>query len=221
MASSLPTGISGASRGQNGSTDPIRRCWHFANANANGVVNRVEDGGCRRDHRLLPDSLGAEGTDGRTLFNQYGFYRRHVAYGGNQVVVQILSFAGREFLHERHAESLGGAAFDLAFNQSGIDRSSDIMSCRNPEHAHGSEFDIHLHLGQMRAEAVHGIWIPLTILVERAGRRIERGFLRQDIPVLVERKIGKVNRKSLAVVNSDHSSVTKFEGCAVTGTGHT
>src|SRR5438552_18858631 len=121
MASSLPTGISAASRGQNGSTDPIRRCWHFANANANGVVNRVEDGGCRRDHRLLPASLGAEGTDGRTLFNQYGFSPRHVAYGGNQVVVQILSFAGRELLHDRHAEFLGGGACGSACSQSGVE----------------------------------------------------------------------------------------------------
>src|SRR5258707_2240839 len=220
MASSSPTRVSEGTRGQNGGTNPIRGCGDFANANADGVVNRVEDGGRSRDHRLLPDSLGAEGTDGRTLFNQYGFYRRHVARRGNQVVVQILPFAGRELFHERHAQSLCGAAFDLTLNQSGIDGPSDIMGGRNPEHAHGSEFDIHLHLGHVRAKTVYGIGIPLTILVERAGRRIERIFLRQDVPILIEREIPEVDRKNLAVVDCDHVSITKFERCAVTGTGH-
>src|SRR5438270_309423 len=186
MASSSGTGVS--ARGEDGGANPVRSRGHYANANADGVVNRVEDGGRSGDHRLLPDSLSAEGTDGRTLFDQYGFYRRHVACRWNQVVVQILSFAGREFLHERHAQSLRDAAFNLTLNQCRIDGPSHIMSGCDPQHAHGSKFDIYLQLGQVHAEAIHSIRISLTILVERAGRRIERAFLRQDMAVPIERE---------------------------------
>src|SRR4030088_1996586 len=220
MASSSGTRISGTASGENCGANPIGSCRHFANANAYGIVNRVEDGRRGRDHRLLTDSFGAEGTDGRTLLDQYGFYRRHVSRGWNQVVVQILAFAGCELFHERHAQSLRDATFDLTLNQRGIDGSSYIVSSRNPEDAHGSEFDIYLHLGQMRAETVHGIGIPLTILVERAGGRIECGFLHQYVAVLVERQIGNVDRKNFAIVHGDHFSITKFERSAVAGAGH-
>src|SRR6516225_1093179 len=213
---SSPTLASGAAHGQNGGTNPIRSSGHFADANASGVVNPVEDGRRGRNHSLLADSLGTEGTDGRALLDQYGFYRRNVAHRGNEVVMQILPFARREFFHERHAQSLCGSAFDLTLNQGGIDGSSDIMGGRNPQHAHSSELDIDLHLGKVCAETIHGIWISLTILVERAGRRIERDFLRQDVPVLVQGQVGQVYWKALAVVDGDHSSFTKFEGRTVT-----
>ena len=41
--------------------------------------------------------------------------------------MQILALAGKEFFHQRHPQALGGAAFDLAFDQCGIDRAANVV----------------------------------------------------------------------------------------------
>jgi hypothetical protein len=63
-----------------------------------------EDGGRRGDQRRLAYALGAEGSLRLGILDQIGLDCRHVAGGGDQVVVQVLGAAGDELLHQRHAE---------------------------------------------------------------------------------------------------------------------
>ena len=107
--------------------DAVGRGRHAVNANADRVVNCVEDRRSGRNHRLLADSLGAERSDRRRIFDEDRLDRRHVAGGGNQVVVKVLALAGKEFLHQRHPQALRGTAFDLAFDQRGIDGAANIV----------------------------------------------------------------------------------------------
>ena len=84
-----------------------------------------------------------------------------------------------ELFHQRHAQSLRDAAFDLALDQHGIDGAPDIMRGGDLQNFDLAQFDVDLDLGQMRAEAIDRIRIALAVLVERRRRRIE-GLLRRD-----------------------------------------
>ena len=88
--------------------------------------------------------------------------------------MQVLAFAGNEFLHQREAEPLRRTAFDLSLDQHGIDGSADVVRGDQPNQLHRAKLDIDLDLGQMRAEAIDGIRVALTVSIERSGRRIER-----------------------------------------------
>ena len=44
--------------------------------------------------------------------------------------MQIFAFAGEELLHQRHADALGDAAFNLTFDQRWIDSAADIVGRR-------------------------------------------------------------------------------------------
>src|SRR6266853_4463040 len=115
-ASCPPIGPAGRRRYKCGA-DAVRRCGHAADAYTNRIVNCVEN--CRSgwDYRLLADPFGAEWANGRRVFDENRLDRRHVARGRNQIVVKVLAFAGKELLHQRHPQALGGAAFDLSFNE--------------------------------------------------------------------------------------------------------
>ena len=52
---------------------------------------------------------------------------RHVADGRDQIIVQVLAAAGMKLLHQREAEPLRDAAFDLAFHQRRVDRAADVV----------------------------------------------------------------------------------------------
>ncbi len=41
--------------------------------------------------------------------------------------MQVFALAGEEFFHERHAQALGDAAFDLAFDESGVDGAAYVV----------------------------------------------------------------------------------------------
>ncbi len=157
---------------------------HAANAYANRIVNRVEN--CRSgwNHRLLADPFGAERADGRGIFDENRLDRRHVAGRRNQVVMKILAFAGKKFFHQRHPQALGGAAFDLSFNQRGIDGPADVVRGGDLQHAHRAQFSIDSDLRQMRAESINRIGRALAIFVQRAGGRIESRLPGEHVAIL-------------------------------------
>ena len=98
---------------------------------------------------------------------------RHVADGRDQVVVQVVGAAVDVLLHQRHADPLGDAAVDLAFDQRRIDRPADVVRRVDVEQLHRAELEIDLDLGDLRREAVGRVRDALPVGVERDGRRVE------------------------------------------------
>ena len=78
---------------------------------------------------------------------------RHVADGGDQIVVQVLGAAGQILLHQREAQPLRDAALDLALDQGRIDRAADIVRGDDAQHLHRAELDIDLDLAIWAAKA--------------------------------------------------------------------
>src|SRR5215471_11565619 len=92
-------GASGEDRG----ADAIGRSRDSVYADADRVVNRVQNRGSGGNHGLFADPFRAEWADRRGIFDQDGLDRRHVSGRRNQVVMEILAFAGEEFFHESMA----------------------------------------------------------------------------------------------------------------------
>src|ERR1700730_19400770 len=135
-------------------------------AYASRIVDGVEDRGSSRNHSLLADSLGAERPNRRRVFDENRLNRRHVPSGGNQVVVKVLAFPGEEFLHERHPQTLRGAAFDLSLDEGRIDGTPDVGTGGDLQHADCAQFCIEGDLRHMRAKSEDGIGGALTVFVE-------------------------------------------------------
>ena len=88
-------------------------------------------------------------------------------------------------------ETLRDAAFDLSFDQRGIDGASHIMRRSNFQHADGAEFHVDFNLRHVRAESVNRVGSSLPVFVERAGRRIEGRFAGHHVAMLVERQVSQ------------------------------
>src|ERR1700687_5604323 len=127
------------SAGENGLADAIWGSGNPAHAYAGSVVNRIQYRGRSRDYGLLSDAFRSEGADRRGVFDQNRFDQRNVAGCRDQIVVQILAFAGEELLHQCHAESLGNTALDLPFNQGRIDGPAHVVRGNDIQNAHRSE----------------------------------------------------------------------------------
>ena len=97
--------------------------------------------------------------------------------------MQIFAFAGKKFFHQRHAQALRNAAFDLSFNQRGIDCAAHIVRRGDLQHAHRSQFDVDFDLRHVSAEAEDRVRTSLPIFVERTGRRIECRLAGDDVSV--------------------------------------
>src|SRR6266849_7772317 len=162
-------------------------------ADADRVVERVHDGGSRGNQCLFADAFCPVGANRRRIFDQDGFNGWHVANGGDEIVVQIFSAAGEKFFHECHAEALGHAAFDLPFDESGIDGAADVVSGGEADNFYGAEFGVHFDFGEMRAEAVDGVGGALSIFVEGFGGWVEGGFGAEDVAVVIEGQIAQTN----------------------------
>src|SRR5277367_2445469 len=189
MASSSATGSSSLVASEDGFAYAIRRGGNPAHAYAGSVVNRIQDRRSSRNHGLLADTFRAEWSDRRRIFNQNRFDWRNVSDRGDQVVMQILALAGKEFLHQRHAEALSHTAFDLSFDQRGIDRATYVMRGNNLQHPHRSQFNINGNLRHVSAKSVDCVRAALSVFVERAGGWIESLLGSQNITVLIERQI--------------------------------
>jgi hypothetical protein len=61
----------------------------------------------------------------------------------------------------------------LSLHEHGIDRFANVMRGSDLQEAHYAEVTIDLKLNHVRSESVHGEGIALSIVVERACRRIE------------------------------------------------
>src|ERR1700682_202602 len=113
--------------GYQGCAYTVGGCGHAADAYTSCIVNCVENCRSGRDYRLFTDPFGTEWPNGRRVFDENRLDLRHVARGRNQVVMKVLAFAGKKLLHQRHPQALGGAAFDLSFNECWIDGPSDVV----------------------------------------------------------------------------------------------
>ena len=184
---------------EDGGANAVGRRGQAANAHANRIVNCVQDRGRGWNHRLLADPFGAERPDRRRIFDENRLDRRHVASGRNQIVMKVLAFAGEKLFHQRHAQALGDAAFDLSFNQRRIDGAADVVRGRDLQHAHRAQFGVDCDLGQVRAETKNGVGRALAIFVQRAGGRIESCLPREHVAVLIERQVAQADGALLAV----------------------
>ena len=101
--------------------------------------------------------------------------------------MKIFAFAWEEFFHQRHADSLRDPAFDLSFDQGWIDGPAHIVRGGDLEHLHRAKLDIDFNLGEVCPKSEHGVRYALAILIQRAGRRIESGFGRHHVSVVIER----------------------------------
>src|SRR5439155_26562848 len=68
----------------------VRQHGDTGDPHPGGVADGGEDGGRGGDQRRLAYALGAEGAVRLGVLDQVGFDGRHVADGGDQVVVQVL-----------------------------------------------------------------------------------------------------------------------------------
>ena len=132
-----------------------------------------EDRRRRRHQRRLADALGAPRPERLRVLDQVHRDRRHVADGRDQVVVQVVGAAVDVLLHQRHADALGDAAVDLAFDLGRVDRPADVVRGVDVQQRHRAELEVDLDLGDLRREAVGRVRHALAVGVERHGRRIE------------------------------------------------
>ncbi len=107
--------------------------------------------------------------------------------------MQILAFARHELLHERHAEALRNASFDLTFDEGRVDRAAHVMGGRELQDFDGAKLEIDLNFGEVCAEPEDGVGDALAIFIERLGGRIERDFGAQDVTAFIERKFAQIN----------------------------
>src|SRR4029077_9323261 len=179
--------------------DAVGRRRHATDAYANRIVNCVEN--CRSgwDYRLLADPFGTEWANGRRIFDENRLDQRHVARGRNQIIVKVLAFAGKELLHQRHPQALGGAAFDLSFNECWIDGPADVVRGSDLQHAHGAQFGVYRNLGQVSAEPINRIGLALAVVVQDAGGRIESRLSSEYVTVLVQGQLAQADGSLLAV----------------------
>ena len=54
---------------------------------------------------------------------------------------------GKIFLHQRQADPLGDASFDLAFEQRRVYRPANVMCGRDLQQAHYSQFEVDFQFG--------------------------------------------------------------------------
>ena len=121
--------------------------------------------------------------------------------------MQVLAFAGKEFLHQGHADPLRNAAFDLAFNERGIDRATHVVSCGDFKYLHRAQFDIDLDFSKMRAESEDRVGDALTVLIERAGRRVECSLGGKSVSVSIEGQIGKLDAPMMLSILNSNSAI--------------
>ena len=183
------------------------------------MVDGIEDRGGRGDQGLLADALGTEGTDRGGTFHQDGGDGRHVADGGNQVVVEVLALAGDELLHQRHADALGDTALDLALDQHRIDGAAHIMGGGDRQHLHSSQAKIDLDFSEMGAIAIDGVGHTLAVGVERAGGRIEGLFGAFDIAEAVSGEMGQFDRADEVRFVHEKPGVGDFQFGSAAGVG--
>ena len=139
---------------------------------AGRVTNRAEYGGWRRNKRGLAHTFRAVGPEGFGVFDQDNIDRRHVADGGDQIIVQIVGLARNVFFHQRHAQPLRDAAVNLPFDLLGIDRLANIVGGDDTQHFRDAQFHIDFDQRDLRAEAVGRVGDALAVFVEFRGRRI-------------------------------------------------
>src|SRR6476646_3338001 len=96
-----------------GLADAVGSCGNSSHAYTSRVMDRIENCWRGRNYGLFANSFRPKRSQGRWILDQNRFNWRHITHRWNQVVVQILAFARKEFFHERHAETLRHATFDL------------------------------------------------------------------------------------------------------------
>src|SRR5258708_6151601 len=89
--------------GEDRSTNSIGSCWNLRQTYSDSIVKGIQNRWCRRNNRLLPDSLRSERAKRRFCLNQNRLNRRNVASRRNQIVVEIFSLPRKELFHQCHA----------------------------------------------------------------------------------------------------------------------
>ncbi len=112
---------------------------------------------------------------------------------------------------------MGGAAFDLSFDERWIDGAADVVRGGDLQHAHRAQFGVDCNLRQVGAESINGIGIALAIFVERAGGRIESGLAGEHVAVLIQRQVAQADGALLAIFFNRDSAVLEIDDRAFAG----
>ena len=194
----------------------MRQHRHAIHAHAGRVMDGAQDRRRRRHQAGLADALGARRPERLAVLDQDALDLGHVADGRDQIVVQVLGAAGQVFLHQRQAEPLRDAAFDLAFDQGRIDRLADIVRGHDAQHLHRAQLDIDLDDRHLRGEGIGRIRHALPVGIERRGRRIERALAHQRADLA--RSSARTSAPS-RTVSAAPSSDSAASGPALAGAG--
>ena len=106
---------------------------------------------------------------------------------------------------------MGGAAFDLSFNERWINGPADVVRRGNFQHAHRAQFAVNRNFRQMGAESINSVGRALAIFVQRAGGWIKRHFSRQHVAVFIEGQIAQSDGALLAIVFDRHSAILELD----------
>ena len=172
-----------AASGADGGADDVGEGGEAGDLGAGGVADGGEDGGGGGDEDVLAEALGAEGAFGVGFLDEDRGDLGDVADGGDEVVVQVLGAAGEVFLHQREADALGDAAFDLAFGEGGVDGAAEVVGGGELEELDGAEGGVDGELGDLGAVAVDGVGDALAVGVEGGGRRVVAFLGGEDVAV--------------------------------------
>src|SRR6266487_4420269 len=127
--------------------DDIVRADRDASQGASGrVAERGDDRRGRDDRRRLADALHPVGGVRLRILDELRDDRRHVERRRDQVIrevgVEDAAVPGLDLLHQREAETLGGAALDLALDCLRVDRLADVLRSPDPDDARQAELDV-------------------------------------------------------------------------------
>src|SRR4029077_4020747 len=97
------------------------------------------------------------------------------------------------FFHKSHAKPLSDAAFDLTFDESGVDSAADVVGGGELQNLDGAKLEVDLDFGEMSAETVDSVGNALAIFVQRFCRGIIGHFSAKDVAALVERQLAQID----------------------------
>src|SRR5207248_2562806 len=85
-----------------------------------------------------------------------------------------------------------------------------VVSCGDFKYLHRAQFDIDLDFSEMRAESEDRVGDALTVLIERAGRRVECSLGGKSVSVSIEGQIGKLDAPMMLSILNSNSAILRI-----------
>src|SRR5207302_3949991 len=151
---------------------------YLVDPHAERIVYRGAQGGRHRQQGALARLLGPVWAFGVDRLDDERLDLRHVEKSRRLVLEHrrplVQAFAKRLLLHERFAEAHVHAAFDLAFHEQWVDRTSDVVRDPDLVDANQAGARVGVDVDDARRVAVGGAWSDARAFVRSGdlGRRV-------------------------------------------------